>query len=234
MTECESALLLDRTPLLKPGLKTINQVGIHHRNISKVNTHSYQSNYTRRRFFGRHPLCGTGVRSSMAVTRKPELASAVAAGSRPAPGPCTRISISFMPAFRAIEAHASAAFVAANGVDFRDPLNPEVPPDFQQIVSPFTSVIVTIVLLKVDRICAIPRVTFLRTLPVFLAIDQTFQLLSLPSPHTPKSLITREPLRTGQATHCQFQKTKLSSLPQNQYSDRSEFVRSRRNLPVLT
>src|SRR5207253_6506338 len=51
---------------------------------------------------------------------------------------------------------------AANGVLLRAPLNPAVPADAQEIVSPLVSVIVTIVLLNVALMCATPRVTPLR------------------------------------------------------------------------
>jgi hypothetical protein len=43
----------------------------------------------------------------------------------------------------------SPATVAANGVDFFDPLNPALPDDPQEIVFPWLSVIVIVVLLKV-------------------------------------------------------------------------------------
>src|SRR5437667_12849174 len=67
-----------------------------------------------------------------------------------------------MPALRAGEAACSAARPAANGVLLRAPLNPTVPADAQEIVSPLVSVMVTIVLLNVALICATPRVTPLR------------------------------------------------------------------------
>jgi hypothetical protein len=41
---------------------------------------------------------------------------------------------------------------------------------------------VTMVLLKVAVTYAIPRVTFLRTFPVFFAIEAPFQFHALPSP----------------------------------------------------
>ncbi|EHE95045.1 hypothetical protein STHE1630_00037, partial [Streptococcus thermophilus CNCM I-1630] len=41
-------------------------------------------NYTRRRFGGRAPLCGTGVTSRIAVTSRPAAARARIADSRPA------------------------------------------------------------------------------------------------------------------------------------------------------
>ena len=48
--------------------------------------------YTRRRFGGRHPLCGIGVTSRIERTSIPEAASARTADSRPDPGPLTRTS----------------------------------------------------------------------------------------------------------------------------------------------
>ena len=54
-----------------------------------------------------------------------------------------------MPSDTASLAAFSAAIVAANGVDFFDPLNPDLPELDQATVSPFMSAIVTIVLLKV-------------------------------------------------------------------------------------
>jgi len=52
----------------------------------------------------------------------------------------------------AFRAAFSAAVWAAKGVPFRAPLNPELPEDAHDIVSPDILVIVTIVLLKVDWI----------------------------------------------------------------------------------
>src|SRR5919205_2045297 len=86
------------------------------------------------------------------------------ADSRPAPGPFTRTSISFTPNFDALLAHSSAARWAANGVLLRLPLNPTVPPDDWHSVSPFVSVMVTIVLLNVLCTWAIPRLTLRRAL----------------------------------------------------------------------
>ena len=100
------------------------------------------------RFFGRHPLCGRGVTSSMDAILIPADCSAVIADSLPAPAPLTRTSISTTPAFLAALAHFSAARCAANGVLLREPLKPIAPEDPQQMVSPLTSVIVTSVLLK--------------------------------------------------------------------------------------
>src|SRR3954469_9193272 len=84
------------------------------------------------------------------------------ADSRPAPGPFTRTSSSRTPNFDALAAHSSAARWAANGVLLRLPLNPTVPADAAHRVSPLVSVIVTIVLLNVLWMWAIPRLTLRR------------------------------------------------------------------------
>src|SRR5438067_11087763 len=120
------------------------------------------NDYTRRFLGGRQPLCGKGVTSSMALTDRPAAWRAVMADSRPEPGPLTRTSISFRPNLVALSAAISAARWAANGVLLRLPLNPTVPAEAKQRVSPFVSVIVTMVLLKVALIWAIPRLTFRR------------------------------------------------------------------------
>ena len=82
------------------------------------------------------------------------------ADSRPVPGPLTRTSISRTPIFRAFSAARSAARWAANGVDLREPLNPIVPAESQQRVSPFGSANVTIVLLKLASTWTTARGTF--------------------------------------------------------------------------
>ena len=79
-----------------------------------------------------------------------------------------------MPCSIAAFAAVSAAVCAANGVDFLEPLNPSSPELAHDTAFPCTSVIVTIVLLKVDCICAAPRSIFflsrlLRTDVPFLA-----------------------------------------------------------------
>ena len=70
------------------------------------------------------------------------------------------------------------ARVAANGVLLRAPLNPIVPAESQANVSPFRSVIVTIVLLCVALMWTMPRTTLRRTFFAFFAIDTS--LLSAP------------------------------------------------------
>src|SRR4051812_27609770 len=98
----------------------------------------------------------------MPVTLRPAFWSWRTACSRPAPGPLTLTSISIMPDFRASEAAFSAARPAANGVLLRAPLNPTVPADAHDSVSPLVSVIVIIVLLNVALMYATARVTPLR------------------------------------------------------------------------
>lgn len=87
--------------------------------------------------------------SSINFTVIPAACRAVIADSRPEPGPLTRTSISLTPNFAAFSAACCAANWPANGVLFREPLNPLVPALAQQRVSPLASVIVTVVLLKV-------------------------------------------------------------------------------------
>src|SRR5438045_4668580 len=98
----------------------------------------------------------------MALTDSPAACRAVIADSRPEPGPLTRTSISFKPNLVARSAAISAARWAAKGVLLRLPLKPTVPAEAKHRVSPLVSVMVTMVLLKVDLMWAIPRLTFLR------------------------------------------------------------------------
>ena len=122
---------------------------------------------TRRFFGGRQPLCGNGVTSSMDLIDNPAACSPVIALSRPEPGPLTRTSNSFTPNFEAFSAQVSAARCAAKGVLLRLPLKPDVPAVAQHKTSPFTSVMVTVVLLNVALIWATAFATlrriFLRT-----------------------------------------------------------------------
>src|SRR5437660_2324455 len=106
--------------------------------------------YTRLRFGGRQPLWGIGVMSRMSVTLRPAAARARSADSRPAPGPVT-ITLTFLrPCSIALAAASPAATCAANGVDFREPLNPRAPAEDQEMTFPETSAMVMMVLLKVD------------------------------------------------------------------------------------
>ena len=108
-----------------------------------------KTGYTRRFFFGRQPLCGIGVRSSIDLTFKPAASSDVIALSRPEPGPITRTSQSLTPNLIAFSAACCAAHCPANGVLLRLPLKPQVPALDQHNVSPCVSVIVIVVLLNV-------------------------------------------------------------------------------------
>ena len=72
---------------------------------------------------------------------------------------------------------SSAAICAANGVLLREPLNPSPPADAQAMVLPLESVIVTIVLLNVERICAAPDSTCF--LSFLFALLFTVAILSL-------------------------------------------------------
>src|SRR5438034_11474539 len=104
----------------------------------------------------------------MALTDRPAAWRAVMADSRPEPGPLTRTSISLRPNLLARSAQVSAARWAANGVLLRLPLKPTVPAEAKQRVSPLVSVMVTMVLLKVALMWAIPRLTLRRALRFLL------------------------------------------------------------------
>src|SRR5438552_16956423 len=119
--------------------------------------------YTRRRLGGRHPLCGIGVTSRMAVISRPTAWSDRMAASRPAPGPRTNTSTCLSPRSMALRAAFSAAVWAAKGVLFREPLNPTLPALAQETTFPILSVRVTMVLLKVAWTWAMPTRTSLRS-----------------------------------------------------------------------
>src|SRR5271165_3443718 len=85
------------------------------------------------------------------------------ADSRPEPGPDTSSSSVRMPCSDALRTASSAAIWAAKGVDLREPLKPIVPADDHEIVLPWASVMVIIVLLKVELTCATPDTMFLRS-----------------------------------------------------------------------
>jgi len=76
--------------------------------------------------------------------------------SLPPPGPFTLTSTVTNPLSIASRATSSAAWDAANGVLFLEPLKPKVPALFQQIALPFLSDKVIMVLLKLALIKAIP------------------------------------------------------------------------------
>ena len=68
-----------------------------------------------------------------------------------------------MPCSIAALAAVSAAVCAAKGVDFLEPRKPISPALAQDTALPCVSVMVTMVLLNVDWICAAPRSIFLRS-----------------------------------------------------------------------
>src|SRR5688572_12918109 len=125
--------------------------------------------YTRRRFGGRHPSCGIGVTSRMALISRPTACSERMAASRPAPGPRTNTSICLSPNSIALRAAISAAVWAAKGVLLREPLKPALPALDHDTTLPVLSVRVTMVLLKVAWMWATPVRTsrFSRFLPPF-------------------------------------------------------------------
>src|SRR5262245_51522609 len=135
---------------------------------------------TRRRLRGRQPLCGTGVTSWIPATSSPAAARERIAVSRPEPGPFTNTSTFCRPCSCAARAAFSAASCAANGVDLREPLKPTLPALAQDSVLPCWSVMVTIVLLNVDLMCACPcRTCFFSLRLVFLALGFAMGLLLL-------------------------------------------------------
>src|SRR5262249_51529516 len=99
------------------------------------------------------------------------------------PGPDTSTSSVRMPCSAALRTASSAAICAAKGVDLREPLNPMAPADDHEIVLPCASVMVIIVLLKVEFTCATPETMFLRsrrrTRVVSFAMDQSFDRASV-------------------------------------------------------
>src|SRR5437763_3383986 len=111
---------------------------------------------TLRRLGGRQPLWGIGVTSLMPDTSMPVFCRERIAVSRPDPGPFTSTSTLRTPCSMARRAHCSAASWAANGVDFRDPLNPTLPADAHARTLPSMSVMETIVLLNEDLMWATP------------------------------------------------------------------------------
>src|SRR5512143_87080 len=114
---------------------------------------------------GRHPLCGIGVTSLMAVISSPAACRERIAASRPAPGPFTYTLTSFIPCAMDFWAALSDAIWAAKGVLLRDPLKPTLPALAQATTFPAPSVMVTMVLLNVAWMQAMPCVT---PLPSFL------------------------------------------------------------------
>ena len=115
-------------------------------------------------------MCGMGVTSLIMLTSRPAACRARIAASRPAPGPLTYTSTDFRPCSIAAFAAVSAAVCAAKGVDFLDPLKPRPPEDAHDRALPCVSVMVTMVLLKEERICAAPFSIFLRSRRFFTTL----------------------------------------------------------------
>src|SRR5262249_49852235 len=90
------ALVREATLALEEGLHALPaaQLAL----VVDVSSHVFScSSYTRRRLRARQPLCGSGVTSSIEITRSPAFASARTADSRPEPTPFTSTSTSRMP-----------------------------------------------------------------------------------------------------------------------------------------
>src|SRR5215218_5754617 len=94
----------------------------------------------------------------MDLTWRPAAASAWIALS----GPCTRTCTRRTPSVTASRPACSAATVAANGVDFFEPLKPAFPDDPQLTVLPCASVMVIVVLLNVALTWATPSASTTR------------------------------------------------------------------------
>src|SRR5208282_4762785 len=172
----------------------------------------------RRRFGGRHPLCGTGVTSEMLVILRPSALSARTADSRPGPGPLIRTSRFFTPHSWAARPAASAATCAAKGVDLREPLKPAPPDVAHDSALPCRSVIVMIVLLNDACMCAIPSdtlfLTFLRvrvTAPGFCegccAIESSYQVFAADGLLSAICLALRGPLRVRALVRVRWPRT---------------------------
>src|SRR5215204_2721829 len=99
------------------------------------------------------------------------------ADSRPEPGPCTRTCTRRTPSDIASRAACSAATVAANGVDFLEPLKPALPEDPHDTVFPCVSAIVMVVLLNVALMWATPSASMTRLLFFAVAIGLLGHLL---------------------------------------------------------
>ena len=106
--------------------------------------------------------------SFITVIFNPVDPKALIADSRPLPGPFITTSTCFIPCSMAFFPASSAANWAANGVDFLEPLNPLFPEEDHEIVLPVLSVIVIIVLLKVEFMWAMPEGMFFLTFFLFL------------------------------------------------------------------
>src|SRR5262245_55747853 len=99
------------------------------------------------------------------------------ADSRPEPEPWTRTCTRRTPSDIASRAACSAATVAANGVDFLDPLKPALPDEPHDTAFPWVSVMVIVVLLNVALMWATPSASMTRLLFFAVAIGLLGDLL---------------------------------------------------------
>src|SRR5688500_11724426 len=111
---------------------------------------------------------------------RPAVASAWIADSRPDPGPCTRTVTRRTPRLIASRPACSAATVAANGVDFFDPLKPALPALDHTTTFPWLSVIVMIVLLKVALTWAWPSASTTRLVRLARAVVVVVVVATVP------------------------------------------------------
>ena len=125
-------------------------------------------------------MWGIGVTSLMILTENPATCNALIAASLPTPGPFSLTSAVFIPWSMACLRASCAANCAAKGVLFLDPLKPCLPALELAITFPSVSVIVIIVLLKVEWIWIMPVGTILFS---FLALLPFFTYLSMAFPY---------------------------------------------------
>jgi len=167
-----------------------------------------------------------GVTSRMTLTENPAACRERRADSRPAPGPLTCTWTDRIPASAAFRAALSAAIWAANGVPLREPLKPTLPALAHATEFPCGSVIVTIVLLKVEWIWTTPSGTdrFIR----FLRADARSPALAIPiySLHT-------VPKRIQTVAKDHLKRTLFSTSPQHAFSVSEPAFSQRRYVLVL-
>jgi hypothetical protein len=116
-------------------------------------------NYTLLGLGGLQPLCGIGVVSFMEITCMPLAAIALIAVSLPGPGPVTNTMACLTPYSIALPQALEEVICAANGVPFLVPLKPLAPEVDQASTLPFSSVMVTMVLLKEQLMYTLAKVT---------------------------------------------------------------------------
>ena len=96
--------------------------------------------------------------SASKLMSKPDVFSTLKAASLPVPGPFKNTSREVRPASLALRIPSSIIVVAAKGVDLLEPLKPDEPAVPHKTTFPWTSVKVTLVVLKVE-------VTYIRPSP---------------------------------------------------------------------